>query len=116
MNLTQGLEVREVVVAVAYKNIDFGNILHSAARRLDHRLKIAQNLFILAYQVSVYDIAFRVTTGLTGQEEKLPTRDEHTMAEASWPGQRGRIDDRFLHLHHLSRRPQGCALQNNPAW
>src|SRR5579875_3211342 len=115
MNLTQGLEVREVVVAVAYINSNFGNILHGATRRFDHRLQVAQNLLVLPHQVSCHDIAFRVTTGLTGKEEKLSTCDEYTMAEASWPGQPGRIDDRFLHLHHLSGRPQGCAPQNNPA-
>ena len=93
----QRLEVRKIVVTVANKNINFGNILHFATGRFNHGLEVTQYLFVLSHEITIENIAFGVTAGLAGQEEELSARDEDAMAEAAGTYQLWWVDDSFLH-------------------
>src|SRR5207302_8102187 len=93
----QRLEVRKIVVTVANKNINFGNILHCATGRFNHSLEVTQYLFVLSHEITIKNVAFGVTAGLASQEEELAARDENAMAEAPWACQLWWVDDSFLH-------------------
>src|SRR5947209_2284877 len=67
MNFTQLFEVSKIVIAVADKNCDPGNILHLSTCGFDHCLEVAQDLLVLGYQVSWRDdAAFSIAAGLPG--------------------------------------------------
>ena len=72
MHCAQRLQLSEIIVAVAHKNIDLHDVLHLPVDRFDDRLEIAKRLFVLSYEVTWRDNAtLSIATGLTGQEGPL---------------------------------------------
>src|ERR1700680_2698758 len=96
MHLTDWFEVGQVVVAVAHEDIEFGNILHFSASRLNHRLDIAHNLPILGNDIPC-DMPVGIAPRLSCQEKQATTRNQDAMAEPDRGSERWWVDDLFFH-------------------
>lgn len=83
MHLAKWFKVREIVITVAHKDINFRDILHLPASSFDNYLEIAKYLFILGYQVTGRSyLTFGIAACLPGKEEEAATCHKDTMAEA----------------------------------
>src|SRR5260221_10271565 len=83
MHLAKWFKVREIIIAVAHKDINFRDILHLPASSFDNHLEIAKYLFILGYQVTGRSyLTFSIAACLPGKEEEAATCYKDTMTEA----------------------------------
>src|ERR1700676_193846 len=98
MRLPQLLEMSQVVIAVTHKNIEFGNVLHLTACRLDDLQEIMQNLLILCNNIPRReDSTLRIASRLPRQEEQPTTACSNSVTESYRTRQRRRVNNLFFH-------------------